>query len=53
VSRSITLSAEDVEVIQQGLYAAKFALEQDSDGREKDEAIKKINEALDHLRDAR
>ena len=52
MSRSVVLTSEDAAVIQRALYSAKFALEQDVDGREKEEAIRKINEALDKMQEA-
>lgn len=41
---------DDVVVLERALYSAKFAFEQGVEGREKEEVIKKINEALDKLR---
>lgn len=47
---NVTLTPEELASVQRALYVAKFALEQGSDGPEKTDAIKKINEALDRLR---
>lgn len=46
------LSDEDVSAIKETLLAAKFALEQDDRGPEKQKALKKINNALDRMRKA-
>lgn len=46
----LIIPQDDVIVLERALYTAKFALEQDVDGPEKEDAIKKINEALDKLR---
>lgn len=47
---SVTLTPEQVKTVRASLFAAKFALEQDVEGREKNEAITRINEALDLVR---
>lgn len=51
MSQEVHLQASDATVIREALYAAKFALEQDVDGPEKNDALKKINDALDKLRE--
>lgn len=53
MKRLIILTPEEAAVIERGLYSAKFALEQDVDGQEKQDAVRKINEALDQLRNSR
>lgn len=50
MSQSITLTANEVKQVRDTLLASKFALEQDVDGPEKYEALKKINAAMDLLR---
>lgn len=46
------LTDEDVKAIRETLVLAKFALEQQDNGPEKAQALKKINSALDLLRKA-
>lgn len=52
MSHPITLSADEVHQVQETLLIAKFALEQDVDGPEKQEALNAINKALDTMRRA-
>lgn len=49
---SLILDDKAANEVEEALLAAKFALEQDVDGPEKNEAIRKINAALDKLRTA-
>ncbi len=48
---SSTLTKEEVERVKRALYTAKFALEQSVKGKDKDEAVDRINEALNLMRD--